>query len=209
MLSMDLQVENLKEFLIDVVDPKRRSEVEINPDHITLLHGAKSKKQLSHKKRRSKNSALTRREYAQLGLNTLPTRQIKFKEALPLHHLWKGYMKEHLGLSTGDTVPQVFDPRYDAFSKLIVKTDLHGAKIRVIQSKCPTLVGLAGIVLLDTKNVLKIVGEDDRLRTVPKSVCVFAISFANMELTIFGKYLTTRPAERSVKKIRKVMEPFE
>uniref|UniRef100_A0A1A9UXQ0 Ribonuclease P protein subunit p29 n=1 Tax=Glossina austeni TaxID=7395 RepID=A0A1A9UXQ0_GLOAU len=179
MLSMDRQVESLKEFLIDVVDPKRRSEVEINPDHITLLHGAKSKKQLSHKKRRSKNSALTRREYAQLGLNTLPTRQIKFKEALPLHHLWKGYMKEHLGLSTEET------------------TDLQGAKIRVIQSKCPKLLGLAGIVLLDTKNVLKIVGEDDRLRTVPKSVCVFAISFANMELTIFGNYLTTRPAERS------------
>uniref|UniRef100_A0A1A9V412 Ribonuclease P protein subunit p29 n=1 Tax=Glossina austeni TaxID=7395 RepID=A0A1A9V412_GLOAU len=77
-------------------------------------------------------------------------------------------MKEHLGLSTEETL---FHPRYDAFSKLIVKTDLQGAKIRVIQSKCPKLLGLAGIVLLDTKNVLKIVGDDDRLHIIRQSVC--------------------------------------
>uniref|UniRef100_A0A1A9WBS1 Ribonuclease P protein subunit p29 n=1 Tax=Glossina brevipalpis TaxID=37001 RepID=A0A1A9WBS1_9MUSC len=206
---MDLQFESLKEFLTDTVEPNQRSNIDINRDHITLLHGTKSKKQISHKRRQSKLSSLTRREYAQLGLNTLPTRQIKFIEALSLHRLWKGYMKEHLGLRRGDTVPEVFDPRYDAFSKLLVKTDLHGAKIRVIQSKCPTLIGLAGIVVIDTKNVLKIVGKDDRLRTIPKSVCVFGMTFGNMEFTILGNYLTIRPAERTVKKIRRLIEPFE
>lgn len=206
---MDQQIQNLQEYLTDLVDPQKRDCIDIKPEHITMLHGTKSKKQLSRKRKTLKSSTLTRREYAQMGLHTLPTRQMKYDEARPLHRLWKGYVKEHLGLREGDQVPQVYDPGYDAFSKLLVKTDLHGAKMRVIQTKCPTLLGLSGIVVLDTKNVLKLLGKDDRLRTVPKSECVFGMSLGNMEFTIFGKHLCIRPAERSVKKIKSFIEPFE
>ncbi|XP_023307044.2 ribonuclease P protein subunit p29-like [Lucilia cuprina] len=206
---MDHQVQSLKEYLTNMVVPSRRDCIDINPEHITMLQGSKSKKQLSRKRKTQKSTTLNRREYAQLGLHTLPTRQMKYNEALPLHRLWKGYMKEHLGLREGDQVPRVYDAGYDAFSKLLVKTDLHGAKMYVMQSKCPTLVGLSGIVVLDTKNVLKLLGKDDCLRTIPKSECVFGMKLGNMEFTIFGKHLCIRPAERSVKKIKNFIEPFE
>lgn len=202
-------MKSLQDYLTNMVVPSNREKVNINSEHITMLHGTKSKKQLSRKKKLSKCSTLNRRQYAKLGLHTLPTRQIKYEEALPLHSLWKGYMKEHLGLSAGDQVPEVYDTGYDAFSKLLVKTDLHGAKMYVTQSKCPTLVGLSGIVVLDTKNVLKLLGKDDRLRTIPKAECVFGMKFGNMVFTIFGKHLCIRPAERSVKKIKNFIEPFE
>ncbi|XP_065360099.1 ribonuclease P protein subunit p29 [Calliphora vicina] len=206
---MDHQMQSLQEYLTNMVVPSRRDCIDINSEHITMLQGTKSKKQLSRKRRTTKSSTLNRREYAKLGLHTLPTRQMKYEEALPLHRLWKGYMKEHLGLREGDQVPKVYDAGYDAFSKLLVKTDLHGAKMYVMQSKCPTLVGLSGIVVLDTKNVLKLLGKDDRLRTVPKSECVFGMKLGNMKFTIFGKHLCIRPAERSVKKIKNFVEPFE
>lgn len=206
---MDQQMQSLQEYLTNMIEPSRRDCLNFNSEHITMLHGTKNKKQLSHKKKSTKSSTLNRRQYAQLGLHTLPTRQMKYEEALPLHRLWKGYMKEHLGLREGDNVPNVYDAGYDAFSKLLVKTDLHGAKMYVMQSKCPTLIGLSGIAVLDTKNVLKLLGKDDRLRTIPKSECVFGVKLGNMEFTIFGKHLCIRPAERSVKKIKNFIEPFE
>ncbi|XP_061388883.1 ribonuclease P protein subunit p29 [Musca vetustissima] len=206
---MDTQIQPLQEYLTNIVVPDKRPNIDINPEHITMLHGTKSKKQLSRKKKASKSTTLTRREYAQLGLHTLPTRQMKYSDALPLHRLWKGYMKEHLGLNEGDQVPEVYQPGYDAFSKLLVKTDLHGSKMAVIKSKCSTLVGISGIVVMDTKNVLKILGKDDRLRTVPKSECVFSMKFGNMDFIIYGKHLCIRPAERSVKKIKNYIEPFD
>lgn len=206
---MDYQIRTLQEYLTNMVVPSNREKVDINPEHITMLHGTKNKKQLSRKRKSTKCPTLNRQEYAKLGLHTLPTRQMKYEDALPLHRLWKGYMKEHLGLREGDQVPKVYDTGYDAFSKLLVKTDLHGAKMYVMQSKCPSLVGLSGIVVLDTKNVLKLLGKDDRLRTIPKAECVFGMKLGNMIFTIFGKHLCIRPAERSVKKIKNYIEPFE
>ncbi|ALC43401.1 CG8038 [Drosophila busckii] len=208
MANSDRATESLKEYLTDLVVPHHRCNVNIISDHITMLHGNKSKKQLSRKKRAHKSATLTRKEYAALGLNTLPTRQMRYEQALPLHKLWRGYIREHLELQPGDQVPQLHEQRYEEFSRQLVKIDLHGAKLRVLQSKCPTLIGLAGICVMDTKNVLKLLGEDHRIRTVPKSECVFSMHVGNMEFTIFGQHLNMRPAERSVKKIKSFVEPF-
>ncbi|XP_062127945.1 LOW QUALITY PROTEIN: ribonuclease P protein subunit p29 [Drosophila sulfurigaster albostrigata] len=201
-------VDAVKEYLTDLVVPHHRCNVNIIPDHITMLHGTKAKKQLSRKRRAHKSNTLTRKQYAELGLNTLPRKQLRYEQMLPLHKLWRGYIREHLELEEGDEVPQVHEKRYDEFSKQLVKMDFHGAKMRVLQSKCQTLVGLNGICVMDTKNVLKLLGEDHVVRTVPKSECVFGLNVGNMEFTIFGHHLTMRPAERSVKKIKNYVEPF-
>ncbi|KAH8380375.1 hypothetical protein KR009_010257 [Drosophila setifemur] len=205
---MDHATVELKEFITDLVIPHQRCNVNIIPDHITMLEGTKIKKQHSRKRRAHKSAILSRKEYAKLGLNTLPTMQMKYEEALPLHHLWKGYVREHLDLRVGGEVPQVHDPRYEGFSKKLVKMDLHGAKLKVIQSKCKTLEDLSGICVMDTKNVLKLLGKDNRIRTIPKSECVFGLKVGNMEFTIFGQHLNIRPAERSVKKIKNYVKPF-
>lgn len=205
---MERETESLKEFLTDLVVPHHRCNVNIIPDHITMLHGTKIKKQHTRKRRAHKSASLTRREYAKLGLNALPTRQMRYEQALPLHKLWRGYIREHLDLKEGEQVPQLHEKRYDEFSRQLVKMDLHGAKLRVHQSKCPTLVGLNGICVMDTKNILKLLGEDHRVRTVPKSECVFSLHVDSMEFIIFGQHLNMRPAERSVKKIKSYVEPF-
>ncbi|XP_017074205.1 ribonuclease P protein subunit p29 [Drosophila eugracilis] len=205
---MEHVTSDLREFITDQVIPHHRCNVNINPDHITMLEGTKIKKQHSRKRRAHKSRTLSRKEYAELGLNTLPTKQMKYEEALPLHNLWKGYVREHLELKEGSEVPEVHDRHYDEFSRQLVKLDLHGAKLKVIESKCRTLENLEGICVMDTKNVLKILSKDNRLRTIPKSQCVFGMKVGNMEFTIFGQHLNIRPAERSVKKIKSCVQPF-
>ncbi|KAJ6635242.1 Ribonuclease P protein subunit p29 [Pseudolycoriella hygida] len=187
------------------VDPNQRSKLEINLHHRTQLLNTKAKK--LKKKKVSKKKTLTRKEKADMGLFHLPTKSLKYVDMLPLHELWKGYMSNHLSLTNESIPPTVGDPSYDSFSKILVKSDFHGAIVTVTRSRCPSLVGVSGIVAMDTKNTFKVLGKDNKLRTIPKMDSVFKILLKNLEFTIFGKHLTIRPAERSVKKIKNFMEP--
>jgi len=95
------ETDAVKEYLTDLVVPHKRCNVNIIPDHITMLHGTKSKKQLSRKRRAHKSTTLTRKQYAELGLNTLPRKQLRYEQMLPMHNLWRGYIREHLDLQEG------------------------------------------------------------------------------------------------------------
>lgn len=82
---------------------------------------------------------------------------------------------------------------------------------------------------MDTKQTFKVLGEDHKIRSIkfqmkplktknliilflihtaiPKNDSVFLIKLYNLELTVFGKHLNIRPAERSVKKVKSIMDP--
>lgn len=153
--------------------PQKREDVSINLQHRTVLTGLKSKKQLSNKKVRKNNKpskTLSRKQFADLGLYTLPTKSIKYADMVPLHEIWMQYIRKQLQLyliGEGDEqrIPEVHDPMYEQFSKAVVKADLHGAIIKVAASKCPSLVGQTGIVAMETKNSFKIVSRDNRTRS--------------------------------------------
>lgn len=74
-------------------------------------------------------------------------------------------MSKHLPLKTDGTPPSVEEATYDNFSKILVKSDFHGAIVTVTRSRCPSLVGITGIVAMDTKNTFKILGKDNKLRS--------------------------------------------
>ncbi|KAG7203835.1 hypothetical protein KM043_013846 [Ampulex compressa] len=84
----------------------------------------------------------------------------------------------------------------------LMKADFHGAKILVVKSKCPSLVGLGGIVIQDTKNAFRICCTDNIIRTIPKDVVLLDIILGEVKLQVFAKELSTRPAERIVKKYK-------
>ena len=46
----------------------------------------------------------------------------------------------------------------------ILKADLHGCILQVESSQNPSLVGLNGIQIMETKNTWKIVTKDDKLK---------------------------------------------
>lgn len=143
-------------------NPSKRKNLELNLHHHTQLEHVKPKKR---KKKFVKKKTLSRKQYADLGLFHLPTKTLKYTDLMPLHELWKGYMSKHLPLKHGMLPPSVEDSTYDAFSKVLVKSDFHGAIVTVVRSRCPSLVGTNGIVAMDTKNTFKVLGKDNKLRS--------------------------------------------
>ncbi|CAH0392266.1 unnamed protein product [Bemisia tabaci] len=130
----------------------------------------------------------------QLGLYSLPRNTISYADALPMHQLWLEYIQPFLpNMKVKPNVEQ----RLKFF-----KQEYIGAMIEVVRSKCPSLVGLRGIVIFETKFTFKIVCEDDISKIIPKASCVFSVIIDKVCLTIYGNYFVVRPAERINKKIK-------
>ncbi|KAK3914013.1 Ribonuclease P protein subunit p29 [Frankliniella fusca] len=162
------------------------------------------RRQRKTKSRRGKGS-LSLTERRRLGLYQLNRHGSKFIDALPLHELWLQYISSLISLpdieKNGFTA-KPSDKQWSQVTLALYRADYHGAELEVTRSKCSSLRGIKGIVLMDTKNTFKMIGRDNIIRTVPKSPCVFSLNFEGYTCTIFGKYFCTRPAERSVKKVK-------
>ncbi|EFN80586.1 Ribonuclease P protein subunit p29 [Harpegnathos saltator] len=113
-------------------------------------------------------------------------------------------MKEMLGNKSFTSIPKnSTDPNWENINQQLIKADFHGAKITINKSRCPTLVGLEGIVIQDTKNSFKICGTDNTVRTIPKDVVTIHIHLDNsVILKSFGRQLAVKPTERTVKKFK-------
>lgn len=47
----------------------------------------------------------------------------------------------------------------------VMKADYHGSILRVWRSKCPSYVGIEGILLQETQNTLQLIPKDNRIRS--------------------------------------------
>lgn len=176
------QLDEFVDFVTGLVEPKKRSELSLKRWHKTMLTGSKIKPPKSKgdkPKKKKKPKKLTRSEFAEMGLYVLPTKSLKYSDLMPLHELWLQYIEKQLELfikkneDGSITVPEVHHSNYDGFSKMLVKSDFHGAKLKVIASRNPTLVGHTGIVAMETRNSFKIVGVDNRTRSKIFFQCFF------------------------------------
>ncbi|XP_020670745.3 ribonuclease P protein subunit p29 isoform X2 [Pogona vitticeps] len=84
----------------------------------------------------------------------------------------------------------------------LLKADLHGALITVTKSKCPSYVGITGIVLQEMKHVFKIITKEDKLKVIPKLNSVFSIELDGFVSYIYGSRIQFRASERSAKKFK-------
>jgi RNase P/RNase MRP subunit p29 len=48
---------------------------------------------------------------------------------------------------------------------MLQKADFHGALLKVVRSKCSSLVGVQGIILMDTKGTFQIICKDNRVKS--------------------------------------------
>jgi ribonuclease P protein subunit POP4 len=148
---------------------------------------------------------LSRNEFKNLGLYSLPRKTLKYEDYKQLNELWNSYMDQQFGAGDLKSVQLKFDPshpHYDATSAILHKSDFHGAKLKVSSSKCASLVGHKGIVLMDSKGTFSIISKDNVLRVIPKSDSMFELKWKNARFTVYGKHLCYRSAERSTKKIK-------
>ncbi|XP_069854616.1 ribonuclease P protein subunit p29 isoform X1 [Dipodomys merriami] len=145
------------------------------------------------KKKRSKG--LSARQRRSLRLFDIKPEQQRYNLFLPLHELWKQYIRDLCNGLRPDTQPQMIQAK-------LLKADLHGALISVTKSKCPSYVGLTGILLQETKHVFKIITREDQLKVIPKLNCVFTVEIDGFISYIYGSKFQLRSSERSAKKFK-------
>lgn len=147
-------------------------------------------------------------------LTSFSTRYADYEE---LSQLWQEYIQDLLG-SFSATSPNK-----------ILKADFHGASIRIVRAKCPSLVGKEGIVIQETQNVFRIVtpekgrvvkegidakkgtvvkegtdAKEGRVVTIPKAgtAVVVKLPFPFPPAIIYASHLRVRSAARSSRKFK-------
>lgn len=126
-------------------------------------------------------------------LYKLKSKHINFDLLLPLYDLWKDYMTNVLQSikNAGDLMK-------------LIKCDYHGALMTVVAAKNTSLVGLTGIILQETKLTLKLVSENNRVSTIPKSGCIFAFEspIDGRIYKIAGSHIALSPVLRTRAKLK-------
>ncbi|XP_043101523.1 ribonuclease P protein subunit p29 [Puntigrus tetrazona] len=151
------------------------------------------RKKKKGKKRKAKG--LSAKERRQLKIHQLRPEHQKYELFLPLHELWKQYIADLCnGLKPGSN-PQMIQQK-------LLKADFHGAVLTVVRSKCPSYVGLTGILVQELKHVFKIITKEDKLKVIPKRNSVFSVELDDFVTHIYGSKFELRSSERSAKKFK-------
>ena len=85
----------------------------------------------------------------------------------------------------------------------LLKHELIGLLIEVIDSTHKGYIGISGIVIDETMNMIKILSQDKKIRMIPKETCIFKIALPDGTiLKVDGKVLLGRPEDRLKKKLK-------
>lgn len=136
-----------------------------SPDPTSQDARARRRLQRLHKtakqQRRQKPKPMSAKERRISGIYEINKDAQKYDIYVPLHRMWVGYIWEILGIREGEEAhltPQ------NGGSKL-ASADYHGAELMVVRSRCVGLVGLAGIVVRDTKFTFQIITLKNELKS--------------------------------------------
>ncbi|XP_065337846.1 ribonuclease P protein subunit p29 [Cloeon dipterum] len=189
-----IQTCETKKFIESVIPANDRGEIDNELRKRFPLEMPPKKKAIV----RQKKQKLSHKEMEKLNLRKLPKKGMKYTDYIPLNELWTGYMTSYIDLNEIRNGGGVSEQA----TLLLQKADYHGAVVKVVRSRCLSLVGVKGIILMDTKNTFQIICEDNSVKTIPKSSSLFEVHLEDITFTVFGKHFLTKPAERSTKKIK-------
>ncbi|KAJ1981840.1 RNase P/RNase MRP complex subunit [Dimargaris xerosporica] len=161
----------------------RKKRTPLEPGSSNLTNQKKKKSRRKH--------IITSRQQRQFNVYSLPKESLKYELFLPLHTLWRQYMAKLLQQANPEDRLQ-----------FILKADFHGSMISVRRSKCPSLVGLEGIVVQETKNLFRIITKQNALKNTPKANTIFAMAIQDKVYLIIGNSIICNPSDRAAKKFK-------
>ncbi|QDS71909.1 hypothetical protein FKW77_000405 [Venturia effusa] len=156
--------------------PTSDSQTKPRNDAREARRQARIQKQLSKRKSPGKPRPLTASQKRGLQVYTIPKSQHKWSVFEPIWGLWCGYIRDILGLGAGIQGNTKGSSRWihaKSAGPLLAGADFHGARVKVVRSRCAGRVGLEGIVIRDTKFTFEIVTREDEVKIVPKEYSVF------------------------------------
>jgi ribonuclease P protein subunit POP4 len=125
------------------------------------------RKEKSRKQSKQKPRPLSAAEKRRLCLNEIPKEQQKYAIYEPLHNLWLGYMREVLGVNDAQRAVYLTPA---SSGQMLASADMHGALLTIVRSRCVSRVGLAGIVVRDTRFTFDIITKHNVLKCKSESV---------------------------------------
>lgn len=201
----------MKNIIESLVNPDERKNAKIQDLSFFAEIKNEHKKVKRPARLKQDKKRMSRKEFKELGLYSLPRKTLKYTDYVKLNNLWNGYMEQQFDNDL-EALKLKFDPShplYEQTSSIIHKSDFHGAKVKVTQSKCVSLVGHKGIILIDSKGTFSIISKDNVVRVIPKNDSIFEFKWKTVSFTVYGRHLCYRSADRSTKKIKNVpLIPF-
>jgi len=195
---------DLRAFLQSKLPHGDRKEVDGEFKKVLVLAAQKTKKK--QKPVRKSKQYLTAKERRSLGLYRLLKKGLKYSSFLPLNSLWNGYMKELLDIDTlekGGWSPNLNEEtRQLQLQMRVCRADFHGAALKVVGADCSSHIGLQGIVVMETKNTIQIISNDNKLRILPKLGSSFSFKVNDYLFTVPGVSIDSKPGERATKKLK-------
>ena len=187
----------LSRYLKSETSAKKDAKIKIahrQPISLSLIQKKrKDGKRKTSKKLNSKETKIVRKKFSKSDLEGITYEQFK-----DLNELHTGYMEAIFQKTRADNT--------EFIGNEILKADLHGAKLEVLRSKCKTLVGKKGFVVMETKHTFRLIQEDSKLVTIPKKASVFSFKFKvgekPKEAVIFGDNFCLAPGMRIIKKFK-------
>nr|POF03043.1 ribonuclease p protein subunit p29 [Quercus suber] len=155
--------------------------------------------QKERKARKSRKPApLSAKQKRALAIYDIPKSQQKYSIYVPLHDMWCKYMRDILGLR--DSTRSAFVTPVSA-GPILVSADYHGALLEVVRSRCPSRVGLKGVVVKDTMLTFEICTTRDVVKVCPKEHTIFAFEIPVSESRNQGEkaVATTMEVEEAAK----------
>ncbi len=88
--------------------------------------------------------------------------------------------------------------------KNILRHELIGLRVEVKQAENPLHIGLKGLVVYETKNMLWIENEKGKIKKIPKKGTKFMFTLPDgKKVLVEGSAILARPEERIKKKVRR------
>ena len=149
----------------DVTDKKLRRKV------VMLDNPTRQKKKLKTPVNTIKNSNVRPPNHEDRNVDKL----LSFSDCGILHCMWKEYARKIFSSSNKKKV-----------AEQLYRADLHGAIVRIVRSRDPSLVSLAGVVVRETTNTFDIVTPDSETRTINKQGSEFYIQLDSVYAILRG-----------------------
>lgn len=80
--------------------------------------------------------------------------------------------------------------------KDIVKIELIGLNVEIIDAKNKSLIGIKGKIIDETKNIIFVETKDKGIKKIIKNQVKILIEYQNKKYQINGEILASRPEER-------------
>ena len=158
-------------------------EKEFTSDKAYIIDKFINKNNKKNKKKQIKQN------YTHDMIKNLKKEKMNYEDLLVMNKLWQEYITELMNNTNNK----------ENILEKILKADLHGAILTVINSTNKNNIGISGIVLFESRRTFNILTKKNEIKTILKQGCIFEtmLEFNKMKILIYGENFIYKSAERT------------